>query len=77
MTREAALMGVPTVSLFAGRRPAVDLWLEQQGQMKIIQSVGELPAIETRPRADRLAHLKTRGELLVEYFCDAVVASVN
>ena len=28
MTREAALLGVPTVSVFAGRTPAVDRWLE-------------------------------------------------
>jgi uncharacterized protein len=72
MTREAALMGVPTVSLFAGRRPAVDTWLEQNGMMKIIRDVSELPKPEPQPRVDRLAHLHDRGEMLVRHFCDAV-----
>ncbi len=31
MTREAALMGTPTLSLFAGRTPAVDTWLVEPG----------------------------------------------
>ena len=49
MTREAALMGVPTVSLFAGHRPAVDTWLESNGFMTIITDVEGLPALQTRP----------------------------
>ncbi len=32
MTREAALLGTPTVSVFAGRTPAVDVWLERHGR---------------------------------------------
>ena len=31
MTREAALLGVPTFSVFAGKSPAVDRALEAQG----------------------------------------------
>ena len=45
MTREAALMGVPTLSLFAGRRPAVDEWLEQNGFMRMLRSVDDLPPV--------------------------------
>ena len=71
MTREAALMGIPTVSLFAGRRPAVDTWLEQNGMMKIICDVSEVPRVEPRPRIDRLVHLRKRGDLLVRHFCNA------
>jgi len=74
MTREAALMGVPTVSLFAGRRPLVDEWLEEHGFMRILHDVSELPQVERRPQADRLADLRERGGRLVEDFCTAVTA---
>jgi predicted glycosyltransferase len=74
MTREAALMGVPTLSLFAGRRPAVDRWLEERGFMRVLRSVDELPQVEQRPRGDRLAELRARGDRLVNEFCDAVSA---
>ena len=44
MTREAALMGVPTLSLFAGRRPAVDRWLEERGFMRVLGPSSDLSA---------------------------------
>jgi predicted glycosyltransferase len=77
MTREAALFGVPTVSLFAGQRPAVDRWLEANGCMKIVERVEDLPAVEPQPREDRLAELRQRGELLTGHFCDAVYAGTR
>ena len=33
MTREAAVMGIPTWTLFAGKTPAVDEWLERHGML--------------------------------------------
>jgi predicted glycosyltransferase len=77
MTREAALMGVPTVSLFAGRRPAVDRWLEEQGSMRVVTDVRDLPVVEHRPRSERLELLRDRGDRLVELFCDAVTAEAG
>ena len=77
MTREAALMGVPTVSLFAGRQPAVDWWLERNRLMQVIRRVEDMPPVEPRPPADRLPQLRERGERLVGHFTDAVVASVE
>jgi predicted glycosyltransferase len=75
MTREAALMGVPTLSLFAGRRPAVDRWLERRGMMRVLRSVDELPPVEPQRRNDRLTELRARGAELVDDFCDAVTAA--
>jgi uncharacterized protein len=72
MTREAALMGAPTVSLFAGRRPAVDRWLEEQGQMRIIERIEDLPEVTSQTHVDRFEHLRRRGEMLVSHFCHAV-----
>jgi predicted glycosyltransferase len=48
MTREAALMGIPTWTLFAGKTPAVDLWLERRGMMSRLV------------RAEQLSHLAPR-----------------
>ena len=72
MTREAALIGVPTLSLFAGRRPAVDRWLEHRGYMRVIRTVDDLPVIEPRVDGDRLPLLRQRGTTLVAHFCAAV-----
>jgi predicted glycosyltransferase len=48
MTREAAVMGIPTWTLFAGKTPAVDEWLERRGVLSRL----------TRP--EQLAHLTPR-----------------
>ena len=45
MTREGALMGVPTVSMFAGRRPAVDRWLEERGALRRVENGQGSPAV--------------------------------
>jgi predicted glycosyltransferase len=42
MTREAAVLGVPTYSMFAGRRPLVDAWLEQEGAIRRVDTVAQL-----------------------------------
>ena len=61
MTREAALLGVPTFSLFAGTTPAVDRWLERGGQAASTQGRGRAAAPPAarggagRPRAARPA----------------------
>jgi uncharacterized protein len=38
MTREAAVLGIPTYSIFAGRTPAVDRALESEGRLTIVRS---------------------------------------
>lgn len=69
MTREAALLGVPTVSIFAGRTPAVDRWLEQRGSLKRLRSVVDLPPLRPRARPPQSpAELRIRGETLIEEF---------
>jgi predicted glycosyltransferase len=69
MTREAALLGTPTISVFAGRPPAVDLYLEAQGKLRRIRSVTDLPRVHgSEPRERNRASLRARGERLVEDF---------
>jgi predicted glycosyltransferase len=52
MTREAALMGVPTFTVVAGRAPAVDRWLEDTGALRRLTTPEQLAAIG--PRASRV-----------------------
>jgi hypothetical protein len=53
MTREAALMGIPTWTLFAGETPAVDLWLEDRGMLRRLtraEQLADLTPRQARPR---------------------------
>jgi predicted glycosyltransferase len=49
MTRESALLGVPTLSVFTGRRPSVDQWLEAKGLLTYITCPAQVP--DVKPRA--------------------------
>lgn len=76
MTREAALLGVPTVSVFAGRTPAADSWLERRGALRRLRSIDEMPPL--RPRSKQPldpAELRARGELLSAEFVEAVTGA--
>jgi predicted glycosyltransferase len=78
MTREAALLGVPTVSVFRGSRPAVDRWLEEEGLLHVIRDAAELRALApraTEPRA--LADLRQRGAQLSEIFVSAIEVTAH
>lgn len=74
MTREAALLGVPTLSAFAGRAPAVDQWLEAQGRLARMTSPVQASGVS--PRVGEpvpLERLRARGDLLLEHFLRGVV----
>jgi predicted glycosyltransferase len=76
MTREAALLGVPTFSLFAGRPPAVDAWLRDQGRLRTLHAAADLLPIGRREGPpDGLSALRERGAALVELFVDAAVGT--
>lgn len=51
MTREAALMGIPTWTLFAGKTPAVDLWLESRGMLHRLTRAEQLADLTPRRAA--------------------------
>jgi uncharacterized protein len=76
MTREAALLGVPTVSIFAGRLAAVDSWLEERGLLRRLETLDDLPPL--RPRAEEPrdpSALRAREEALVGDFARAATGS--
>ncbi len=73
MTREAALMGVPTYSVFAGRQPAVDRALEREGLLKRLERAADLLPLLSRPAPPRpLGELRARASELVELFVRAI-----
>lgn len=75
MTREAALLGVPTFSVFAGAQPAVDRWLEQRGRLRRLVRADDLPAVERRAAdPSDLDHLRERSSRLVQWFVHRVMS---
>lgn len=75
MSREAALLGVPTLSMFAGRPAAVDDWLERQGRISRFESLEQLARI--RPRTNRaadFAHLRRAAEPIERAFIETTEA---
>lgn len=69
MTREAALAGVPTISVFSGRVPSVDSWLERRGAMTRVDDVAQIPIVKPRknPPAS-INRIRDRGRELVREF---------
>lgn len=81
MTREAALLGTPAFSVFAGRDAAADRQLVREGRLTMIGGAASpLTAIEealrqrARPtaaeRGKRLGELREAGERIIEIFVD-------
>jgi predicted glycosyltransferase len=78
MTREAALLGVPTWSVFAGRPAAVDSWLEESGLLRRLSSADELLAVHRRrPVAADLDALRRQGARLVGEFVRATLEAAR
>jgi predicted glycosyltransferase len=76
MTREAALLGVPTLSLFAGKEAAVDTALERVGALKRIRRTEDLPIPGPRDHEPRHPDdLHARSETLIDEFLQPIVGA--
>ena len=75
MTREAALLGVPTVTVFAGAVPAVDSWLEARGMIRRVTRAEELLPLRPRDRDPEHGDGQARGDLTLARFVAAVEAA--
>lgn len=51
MNREAAVLGVPTWTTFAGELGAVDRWLVEQGRMRVLERADDLVIVKRQPHA--------------------------
>jgi predicted glycosyltransferase len=73
MTREAALMGVPTLSVFAGRRPAVDEALERSGKLRRLETIDQLRGLQRRSASpEPVERLRERGDRILGTFVAAI-----
>ena len=78
MTREAALLGVPTLSLFRGEQPAVDRWLEQHGMLRRIATAQEVVPVHPRTAEPRsVDELARRSDELIDVFLRTIEATAN
>jgi hypothetical protein len=50
MNREAALLGIPTFSIFTGRRPYLDEYLAEKGRLSFPESVPDIEKIPIQKR---------------------------
>jgi uncharacterized protein len=53
MNREAAALGVPVYTTFAGRLGAIDEALIREGRMRPLRSVADLTLVKRQGRAER------------------------
>jgi predicted glycosyltransferase len=78
MTREAALMGVPTLSAFAGQQPAVDRALETTGRLRRLENLDQVESVERRPQApEPVERLRERGAKILDAFVAAIEATAQ
>jgi predicted glycosyltransferase len=78
MTREAALMGIPTLSIYAGEQPAVDAWLEARGALRRITSADEIGPIGPRQQEPQApAELRRLGEAPLKRFVETIEGAVS
>jgi predicted glycosyltransferase len=76
MTREAALIGIPTWTMFAGTAPAVDMWLESQGKLARLTNVDQLGCLQPRTRQPHTpAELRDRSHAIERVLVDATLAA--
>jgi predicted glycosyltransferase len=78
MTREAALLGVLTYGLYAGRSPAVDRYLEDRGMLVRLTSARQmLPLRRARHTELDLASLRESARRLIDVWVDAVIIAAT
>lgn len=73
MNREAALLGVPTYSIFTGRKPYLDEYLQEKGRLLFIDSLEKVDLIDIARR--EIPERYERGNAgLVEEVVDIILS---
>jgi len=63
VNREAALLGVPTYSIFAGPRPYLDEYLESAGRLRFLENFGDIDKMQLEKRRIDLHYQPTNPQL--------------
>ncbi|HEY3727763.1 MAG TPA: DUF354 domain-containing protein [Solirubrobacteraceae bacterium] len=78
MTREAALMGIPTWTLFAGTTPAVDVWLESRGLLQRLREPADVGYLKPRRSVPHSPdELRVQGAAIERVIVDATLAAAG
>jgi predicted glycosyltransferase len=78
MTREAAVLGIPTATVYEGRPAAIELELEQQGRIRRISQPEEIDAVMASERTPiNLDELRRQGARLTNLFVEAVLSEAG
>jgi uncharacterized protein len=75
MTREAAYLGIPAVSVFRGAGGEVDRYLEGTGRLTIVRSAADLAALDVRGLS-RLEPMRTNSDAPAD-IADAVIQAIG
>ena len=73
MNRESALLGVPTYSIFTGRKPYLDEYLSERSRLTFIDSMEKIDLLEISKR-EVTGTFESRNEGLVEKVVDIVLS---
>ncbi|MGA2210994.1 MAG: DUF354 domain-containing protein [Acidimicrobiales bacterium] len=73
MTREAAVLGTPSYSIFEGEPAAVDLWLEKHGRLVTLRDVEDLP----KPARQWAGGERTASPEVLEGFMSLLMSRVR
>lgn len=76
MTREAAVLGIPSYSFFRGRAGRVDEALEQEGRLVMLRSTAEVPA-KLKLRSRPAAPAAPAANELVAAICREIVGAAS
>lgn len=76
MTREAAILGVPSYSFFRGRSGLVDQTLESQGRLILLSAAGEVPE-KLMLRKKPSPAVAPKASKTVEFIVDAIIAAAS
>ena len=76
MTREAAIMGIPSYSFFRGREGMVDESLAASGRLALLASPQD---VRTKLAAVRRQGAVTRPDpsALIDFICDTIVGAAG
>ncbi len=72
MAREAAVLGVPSYSIFSGKLGAVDRQLASEGRLQLISSVSEIDLVKRQSNAAQANATEARSNPTLDCIVDAI-----
>jgi len=77
LTREAAVLGVPSYSFFKGHKGAVDEFLERNGRLIFIDSISNIENLQFKKRQDELNILPGNQKEIISSISDKLESFIH